>query len=308
MRRRFEGVSVDEGEGGGSEDASCARGRAPRRRARAGAADAFRLPEGKHSERASFWRSILGVAVHVARLTLGQQRYGSASTPCLPAGGRPVHPLGVRDELGCTGCRSGVEQGGKVRRKAPALRRTSRKGTKAGGTRAKRAERNTDGAGGSVAWMLIIIQEFLFPCSCAPAPAAPLTTSIKHLLSFSCRPTPPGACLHSYAARLLEAQVSAIMQEGKRGRAAEARGCAAEEHTWSDAQTCAPAGVPDCQPEVPARTFLKQCVVADLGERSCCPQGPLRRACAYRSRRAKGLAVWKAVAQRAPLPQERQPP
>ena len=169
MRRRFEGVSVDEGEGGGSEDASCARGRAPRRRARAGAADAFRLPEGKHSERASFWRSILGVAVHVARLTLGQQRYGSASTPCLPAGGRPVHPLGVRDELGCTGCRSGVEQGGKVRRKAPALRRTSRKGTKAGGTRAKRAERNTDGAGGSVAWMLIIIQEFLFPCSCAPA-------------------------------------------------------------------------------------------------------------------------------------------
>ena len=56
-RRRFEGVSVDEGEGGGSEDASCARGRAPRRRARAGAADAFRLPEGKHSERASFWRS-----------------------------------------------------------------------------------------------------------------------------------------------------------------------------------------------------------------------------------------------------------
>ena len=64
-------------------------------------------------------------------------------------------------------------------------------------------------------------------------------------------------------------------------------------------QTCAPEGVPtvDCQPEVPARTFLKQCVVADLGERSCCPQGPLRRACAYRSRRAKGLAVWKAVAQ-----------
>ena len=184
MRRRFEGVSVDEGEGGGSEDASCARGRAPRRRARAGAADAFRLPEGKHSERASFWRSILGVAVHVARLTLGQQRYGSASTPCLPAGGRPVHPLGVRDELGCTGCRSGVEQGGKVRRKAPALRRTSRKGTKAGGTRAKRAERNTDGAcvcRGAV-WrgccLIIIIQEFLFPCSCAPAQlaAAPLTT------------------------------------------------------------------------------------------------------------------------------------
>ena len=179
MRRRFEGVSVDEGEGGGSEDASCARGRAPRRRARAGAADAFRLPEGKHSERASFWRSILGVAVHVARLTLGQQRYGSASTPCLPAGGRPVHPLGVRDELGCTGCRSGVEQGGKVRRKAPALRRTSRKGTKAGGTRAKRAERNTDGAcwGGQCG---VDVDNnsgvFVSLLMCPSCTAAPLTT------------------------------------------------------------------------------------------------------------------------------------